>query len=558
MHNLFLGALRHHCRDVWGIKDVKEKTTTKATAHTPAEQGEWLEHLVATLRQGAMSAVTRPRKGYLVALAQANGILPDSCSTKQAYGAALLEWARSHSVDSLVIPPVLPKPTADFHLAKNAHDVSKFRVLTAELIEALRSDMSTTYLPSWIERPPANFGSAAHGKLKADHWRTICSISMVITLVRVWSSSTATVGDRKVLENFVHLVVAVDLASRRSMDSERARLFDYHMTQYLTTLRELFDHDLVPNHHLSLHLTACLLLFGPVRGWWGFPFERYNGIIQRLNSNNHIAEIPLTFMRLFYTGAELRWLISSTNWPDSAEFQEVLASFRKTYQDAAHGSRVHDTFNSIPPAAGSAGRPLDDVYAGLSASEVRLRDDQYLALVNLLHAVYGHHAYTTYNSDLADARLRVSPHVRPLTKLEIGRVTYGTRANHIRNSFVCFQDPASDHPTLVRAGQISQIFLHSRAASGTRNLVQSFLVIDEYVPLTQAHCDLDPYRRFPLLNTQLHYNHFYPRPTVIRTEDLLSHFAAYFYVPEGIDQGCVVVRSLDRVRPRTFQIYRMS
>ncbi|KAI0363914.1 hypothetical protein BV20DRAFT_957325 [Pilatotrama ljubarskyi] len=551
MHNLFLGGLRHHCRDVWGIKDVKEKATSKATPHTPAEQREWLSQLVAALRHGgAMSAVLRPRKGYLVALAQVNGISPDSSSTKQAYGAALLEWAQSHSVDRLIIPPVLPKATADFHLAENEHDVSKFRVLTAEVIEALRTDMLTTYLPSWIERPPANFGSAAHGKLKADHWRTICTISMVITLVRIWSSSTATIGDGKVLDNFVHLVVAVDLAARRSMDSERARLFDYHMTEYLRTLRELFDHDLVPNHHLSLHLTACLLLFGPVRGWWGFPFERYNGIIQRLNTNNHIADIPLTFMRLFYTGAELRWLISSTEWPDSEDFREVLASFRNTYQDAARGSRVLDVFDSIPPATGTGGRPLEDVYAELS--EVRMDDNTYLAFVKLLNTVYGAHSYTAYNSDLADTRCRASPHIRPLTKLEIGRVTYGTRANHIRNSFVCFKDPSSDDPTLVRAGQISQIFLHSRVASGMQRLVEPFLVIQEYIPLTQAHSDLDPYRRFPLLNTRLHYSDFHSRPAVVRSEDILSHFAAYFYVPEGIDQSCVVVRSLDRVSP--FQI----
>ncbi|KAI0355756.1 hypothetical protein OH77DRAFT_1402810 [Trametes cingulata] len=546
MHNLFLGALRHHCRDVWGIKDVKEKISTKATPHTPAEQSEWLMYLVTALRQGgAISAVTRPRKGYLVALAQANRIVPESNSTKQAYGAALLEWAKTHSVDDLVVPPALPKATNDFHLAENAHGVSKSRIITPELIEILRADMSRTYLPSWIERPPANFGSAAHGKLKADHWRTICTISMVITLIRVWSSSSASAGDRKVLENFTHLVVAVDLAARRSMNSERARLFDYHMAEYLRTLRELFDHDLVPNHHLSLHLTACLLLFGPVRGWWGYPFEWFNGIIQRLNTNHHIADIPLTFMRLFYTGAELRWQISSTEWPDSEEFRNVLESFRKTYQDAAHGSRVLDIFGSIPSVTGAAGQPLDELYAGID--EVRMEDKIYPSFVDLLNAACGPHLYTTYFSETLEGGFRVSPHIRPIAKLEIGRATYGTRARHIRDSFVCFRDPSSGDASLVRAGQISQIFLHSRAAPGTRRVVQAFVVVDEYTPLTQAHSDLDPYRRLPLINTQLYYSRFRSRPAMVRGEDLVSHFAAFSYVPEGINQSCIVVRSLDRV-----------
>ena len=109
---------------------------------------------------------------------------------------------------------------------------------------------------------------------------------MVITLTRIWGSPKATQAEHSLLENFLHLVVAVDLASRRSMDGERARLFDHHMLQYLRSLRTLFEHDLVPNHHLSLHLSTCLLLFGPVHGWWAYPFERFNGIIQRLNTNN--------------------------------------------------------------------------------------------------------------------------------------------------------------------------------------------------------------------------------------------------------------------------------
>lgn len=200
---------------------------------------------------------------------------------------------KTHSVDELAIPPVLNKDTTDFHLAANEYDISKRGILTYDVISQLRADIQNTYLPSWIERPPINFGSASHGKLNADHWRTVCSISMVITLTRLWSSSTASEKDRLLLENFVHLVVAVDLATRRSMDPERARLFDEHMEEYLRGLRRLFEHKLVPNHHLSLHLATCLLLFGPVHGWWGFPFERYNGDIQGLNTNHKIGTYTL-------------------------------------------------------------------------------------------------------------------------------------------------------------------------------------------------------------------------------------------------------------------------
>ena len=107
-----------------------------------------------------------------------------------------------------------------------------------------------------------------------------------MTLCRLWGSPDSSTKHKLLLDNFVSLICAVDLATRRSMDPDRVERFDRYMFRYLQTLRDLFGHQLVPNHHLSLHLRECLLLFGPVHGWWAFPFERYNGLLQNLNTNN--------------------------------------------------------------------------------------------------------------------------------------------------------------------------------------------------------------------------------------------------------------------------------
>ncbi len=467
------------------------------------------------------------------------------------------------------IPPVLKKDTTDFHLAPNEYDISKHGVLTAQVVEQIRTDIENTYLPSWLERPPLNFGSPSHGKLKADHWRTVCTISMVITLIRLWSSSAASAADRRILDNFLHLVTAVDLATRRSMDPERARLFDEHMLAYLRSLRELFEHDLVPNHHLSLHLATCLLLFGPVHGWWGFPFERYNGIIQRLNTNNKIGtchcdlspqsthihpsiseseDIPLTFMRMFYAGAELRWLTASTDWPDTPEFQELLSAFERTYQDAARGTRVTDVLGAVPGLLGTANPPFHELFKTLDDLRLdRALYDQLLRIVNIIHSSSTPSMFIPFDNDLDDKRARLIPHARPLSKFEVNRAIYGTHSKNIRNSFVCFRDPASEDPSLVRAGQISEIFLHRRIPDGGEALVEPFVVLDEYIPLSPEHVARDPYRHYPLLETKLYYNRFLEHGVVIRPPDILCHFAAFVYTPEHIDEPCVVVRSLDRV-----------
>ncbi|KAI0655866.1 hypothetical protein C8Q70DRAFT_883543, partial [Cubamyces menziesii] len=165
------------------------------------------------------------------------------------------------------------------------YDILKFRIITQDVIDVIRADIQNTILPSWMERPPKNFGSASHGKLKADQWRTVCTVSLTITLVRLWG------------------------------------------------LRDIFSHELVPNHHLSLHLVSCLLLFGPVHGWWAYPFERYNGLLD---------DIPLTFMRGFYSGVELRWLMDSTIWPEFAAYKDMLSAYGAAFRDATRGTRVSD------------------------------------------------------------------------------------------------------------------------------------------------------------------------------------------------------------------------
>lgn len=203
------------------------------------------------------------------------------------------------------MPPVLSEDTADFHLIEGPHDISKFQVLTQEVIDVIRADIQKTVFPSWMERPPKSFGSTAYGKLKADQWRTVCTVSLTITLTRLWGIASASPKDRLLLDNFIHLVTAVDLATRRTMDKDRAAAFDDHMLKYLQGLRDIFSHELVPNHHLSLHLVTCLLMFGPVNGWWAFPFERYNGLLQSLNTNN-MPGMLLHPIMMFGTNARLR------------------------------------------------------------------------------------------------------------------------------------------------------------------------------------------------------------------------------------------------------------
>jgi hypothetical protein len=176
-----------------------------------------------------------------------------------------------------------------------APDISSFTVLGVDLLHKIHSDMASTTLPSWMEPAPPNFGYPGHGKLKADQWRTVCSVNLVITLVRAWGIPSASDHDRALLQNFTDMVIAVTWGTRRSLTPERISIYATHMKRYLNSLKDLFgEHVIVPNHHLSLHLIECLRSFGPVHSWWAFPFERYNGMLRQLNTNSKSGMISRT------------------------------------------------------------------------------------------------------------------------------------------------------------------------------------------------------------------------------------------------------------------------
>jgi len=52
------------------------------------------------------------------------------------------------------------------------------------------------------------------------------------------------------------------------------------------------------NHHIAMHFSSMIKLLGPVYGWWLFAFERFNGMLKRVNHNGHDGgRMELTLLR---------------------------------------------------------------------------------------------------------------------------------------------------------------------------------------------------------------------------------------------------------------------
>ncbi|KAJ8514310.1 hypothetical protein ONZ45_g8127 [Pleurotus djamor] len=176
-------------------------------------------------------------------------------------------------------------------------------VLGRTILSTTHSDMEHIQLPSWVTRAPSNFGSAGRGKLSADQWRTVCSINLPITLIRLWGVDShpneqledeqeqehehqRRERERAMLDNFMKLRAAVETANMLAIDTQHAIEYKEYIQSYVDGVKTLYPHFRIrPNFHLSLHIDEFLVRFGPVHSYRTFGAERYNYFLQNTNTN---------------------------------------------------------------------------------------------------------------------------------------------------------------------------------------------------------------------------------------------------------------------------------
>ena len=160
-------------------------------------------------------------------------------------------------------------------------------------MEAVWADMSLTELPSWVTKAPSNWGTATRGKLSANNWRVICTIHLPITLIRLWGGDDIPDNRKAMLENFMDLVHAVQVANLRSISQKEIELYEYYIFRYLTLFKSLYKLAKVkPIHHAALHYGDVIWGFGPAHTHSAAFYERY---IHSMQSKNHNMKLDLSF-----------------------------------------------------------------------------------------------------------------------------------------------------------------------------------------------------------------------------------------------------------------------
>ena len=164
-------------------------------------------------------------------------------------------------------------------------------VLGKDTLREIRNDMEKFKLPSWFRAAPKHPGEIRWGKFKADEWKSFCSVNLPITLSRLWGKRSKVDRHYRMLENFLHLVTAVNYANQRTITEEQIAQYHSHIVTYLKGFVTLYPFaNITPYQHLSLHFSTHLRRWGPTHSWRCFAFERYNGILQGLPTNNKFGQ----------------------------------------------------------------------------------------------------------------------------------------------------------------------------------------------------------------------------------------------------------------------------
>ncbi|KAJ3495364.1 hypothetical protein NLJ89_g10637 [Agrocybe chaxingu] len=262
---------------------------------------------------------------------------PDHVFSKAQYVAALVLWRSQRPL------------TRDNQLPS---------IVTPAVMNRIRDVIRDTDTPSWLESVPYNFGMASAGTLKADEWRTMTTVYLPISLISMWGEGMAPTARnsailQRVLDHTMHLVCAISLACKRTMTRERREAYLAHLLIWMRSLSDIRPGAQPrPNHHLAIHIYDFLYLFGPVRSWWCFAFERLIGQLQRLPHNHKFGQLEATMLSVYSKMANLRhWLAR----PESPEFRKrCKAIFDKAFNMLSENDFEDDllpdtAFGPVPP-----------------------------------------------------------------------------------------------------------------------------------------------------------------------------------------------------------------
>ncbi|KAJ3529757.1 hypothetical protein NM688_g7809 [Phlebia brevispora] len=406
-------------------------------------------------------------------------------------------------------------------------------VIGRGILAEIHNDIESIVLPSWIGRIPSNLGSASHGSLSADQWRTACTVNLVTSLGRLWGPCAANSNEHQMLDNFMDLVYATKFGTARTITKEDIQQYHFYMLRYLRNIMELYPSwPLHPYHHMALHFTSFLQAFGPTTSWRCFPFERYNYLLQQIDTNCKFGEMEITMLRRFCVAQNIRALMSNKIIPTALEPDEVI---KHTLE------KLEQSYSNVFQGKDGRGTLLNDMWAAERDASIKYNNTT--VRTRLSGAVYKL-LQRRLSYETKKERIILHEPVLKQRTITLRGISFSTMGTSLGDSQVVFRNASNGQPL---AGRISEIFLWEEKPKDGSKSLKPFFLVNLLRPLTEADALHDAFRNYSSwIGGSLFYEEFEPQEQLFGIEDVVSHFASTPYTPDSIQRACVHVLPLDR------------
>lgn len=349
------------------------------------------------------------------------------------------------------------------------------------------------------------------------------------------------------LTNFMHLVTAVKLGTARRVTRDSISAYELHMHRYLTGILELYPNtEISPYQHLALHFGPMLKRFGPSHTWRCFPFERYNYLLQKIPTNSRFGKIPTpkpikqlnnnltlgdlekTMFNRFCMGQNLRSLFCTQQIPP--EIHSIIPEYDRTFHADIRGTFLTDDL------------AFDDTFQKLDEEITWAPTDQ----LRLPKAVYKLLQQWCANHDGSDNIGFIPPSAFLRRKVVRLGQTFQTSSISHGDSKIIYKTEASH--TGWAAGDIQEIFSHTRVDSKDKKHTSTFFVVDEYAALSAEHGHHDHYSTYQFIGCRLFYRHDLTKRVLVPIDDVSSHFASLPWLMEDseLQEACILAYPLER------------
>lgn len=163
--------------------------------------------------------------------------------------------------------------------------ILKRELLTENAMRIVEDRVTAIQTPSDVGRLPLKVASKFAG-FKADQWRNWIIIFSEIALIGLIPRSYYNCWQK--------YAKACKLICSRAITPAIVTEADVLLQEFCEDSCQLFGKEFCTlNMHKHLHLKQCILDFGPIYGFWCFPFERFNGKLGSFPTNNKNIELQI-------------------------------------------------------------------------------------------------------------------------------------------------------------------------------------------------------------------------------------------------------------------------